>query len=168
MKHIQKIICIAVFFTMVFACSTKKDSVINRNYHALTTKFNVLFNGKEAFKIGLNAINETYEDNFWKQLPIEPLAFKEEGLTPIKLRPKEGLAIMNGTAVMTALACQAYDRAGYASKLMTRITALASIGLKGNSHHFDDILFSVKPHPGQQNAARRIQNDLNHHAMLQS
>ena len=78
MKHIQKIICIAVFFTMVFACSTKKDSVINRNYHALTTKFNVLFNGKEAFKIGLKAINETYEDNFWKQLPIEPLAFKEE------------------------------------------------------------------------------------------
>ena len=78
MKHIQKIICIAVFFTMVFACSTKKDSVINRNYHVLTTKFNVLFNGKEAFKIGLKAINETYEDNFWKQLPIEPLAFKEE------------------------------------------------------------------------------------------
>lgn len=91
------------------------------------------------------------------------VAFKEEGLTPIKLRPKEGLAIMNGTAVMTALACQAFDRAGYASKLMTRITSLASIGLKGNSHHFDDILFSVKPHPGQQNVARRIQNDLNHH-----
>jgi len=91
------------------------------------------------------------------------IALKKEGLTPIKLRPKEGLAIMNGTAVMTALACQAFDRAQYASKLMTRITALSSIGLKGNSHHFDDILFSVKPHPGQQNVARRIQNDLNHH-----
>jgi len=91
------------------------------------------------------------------------VALKKEGLMPIKLRPKEGLAIMNGTAVMTALACQAYDRAQYASKLMTRITALCSIGLKGNSHHFDDILFSVKPHPGQQNVARRIQNDLNHH-----
>lgn len=88
MKHIQKIICIAVFFTMVFACSTKKDSVINRNYHALTTKFNVLFNGKEAFKIGLKAINETYEDNFWKQLPIEPLSFKEEALVASK--PNKG------------------------------------------------------------------------------
>ena len=84
MKHIQKIICIAVFFTMAFACSTKKDSVINRNYHVLTTKFNVLFNGKEAFKIGLKAINETYEDNFWKQLPIEPLSFKEEALVASK------------------------------------------------------------------------------------
>ena len=88
MKYIQKIIGIGVIFTMVFACSTKKDTVINRNYHALTTKFNVLFNGKEAFKIGLKAINETYEDNFWKQLPIEPLVFKEEVLLTEK--PKSG------------------------------------------------------------------------------
>ncbi len=90
-------------------------------------------------------------------------AFKKEGLKPIKLRPKEGLAIMNGTAVMTALACQAFDRAQYASKLMTRITALSSLALKGNSNHFDDILFSVKPHPGQTEVAKRIQTDLNHH-----
>ena len=90
-------------------------------------------------------------------------AYKQEGLKPIKLRPKEGLAIMNGTAVMTALACQSYDRAQYASKLMTRITALSSLALKGNSHHFDDILFSVKPHPGQIRVAKWIQTDLNHH-----
>ena len=78
MKYIQKIVWIALFFTIVFSCSTKKDTVINRNYHVLTTKYNVLFNGKEAFKKGLTVINETYEDNFWKQLPIEPLEFKEE------------------------------------------------------------------------------------------
>ena len=103
-------------------------------------------------------------DVYYKgQIVNSAQAFLQEGLTPITLRPKEGLAIMNGTAVMTALACQAFDRAEYASKLMTRITALSSIALKGNSHHFDDILFSVKPHPGQQNVARRIQGDLNHH-----
>ncbi|MGB0935869.1 MAG: HAL/PAL/TAL family ammonia-lyase [Colwellia sp.] len=90
-------------------------------------------------------------------------AFKNEGLSAITLKPKEGLAIMNGTAVMTALACQAFDRAQYANKLMTRITALSSLALQGNSHHFDDILFSVKPHPGQINIAKRIQHDLNHH-----
>ncbi len=89
--------------------------------------------------------------------------FAQEGLKPIKLRPKEALAIMNGTAVMTALACQNFARADYASRLMTRITALSSLALKGNSHHFDDILFSVKPHPGQMEVAKRIQNDLNHH-----
>ena len=86
----------------------------------------------------------------------------ELGLAPITLRPKEGLAIMNGTAVMTAISCIAYDRAQYLSKLAARITALSSLALKGNSHHFDDILFSVKPHPGQQQIATWIRNDLNH------
>jgi uncharacterized protein HemY len=78
MKHIKKIVFIAVFFTFIFSCSTKKDTVINRNYHAITTKYNVLFNGKESFKEGLKAITDTYEDNFWKQLPIEPLEFTED------------------------------------------------------------------------------------------
>ena len=87
---------------------------------------------------------------------------QELGLKPLKLRPKEGLAVMNGTAVMTALACLAYDRADYLAKLTSRITALASLALKGNSHHFDDILFSVKPHPGQQQVAAWIRGDLNH------
>ncbi|WP_040394491.1 HAL/PAL/TAL family ammonia-lyase, partial [Catenovulum agarivorans] len=90
-------------------------------------------------------------------------AFAKAGLKPIKLRPKEGLAIMNGTAVMTAVACLAFDRAEYLSKLMTRVTAMASLALKGNSNHFDDILFSVKPHQGQQQIASWIQHDLNHH-----
>ncbi len=88
---------------------------------------------------------------------------KEVGLTPLKLRPKEGLAVMNGTAVMTAMACLAYDRANYCAKLATRITSLCSLALKGNSHHFDEILFSVKPHPGQQQIARWVREDLNHH-----
>lgn len=90
-------------------------------------------------------------------------AFKQAGLNTLTLRPKEGLAVMNGTAVMTAIACLAYDRAAYLAKLMARITALSSLALKGNSNHFDDILFSVKPHPGQNKIAAWIQHDLNHH-----
>ncbi|WP_105201466.1 HAL/PAL/TAL family ammonia-lyase [Pseudoalteromonas sp. T1lg10] len=91
-------------------------------------------------------------------------AFAKVGLKPITLRPKEGLAIMNGTAVMTAIACLAFDRANYLHKLATRITALSSLALKGNSHHFDEILFSVKPHSGQQQVAAWIRDDLNHHS----
>lgn len=103
-------------------------------------------------------------DTYYKgEVVLAAKAFEQEGLSPIKLRPKEGLAIMNGTAVMTALACTAYKRAEYAAKLMARITALSSLALKGNSNHFDDILFSVKPHPGQNQIAKWIQNDLNHH-----
>ncbi|WP_416306501.1 HAL/PAL/TAL family ammonia-lyase [Neptunicella sp. SCSIO 80796] len=90
-------------------------------------------------------------------------ALAAEKLQPITLRPKEGLAIMNGTAVMTGLASMAFSRAEYLSKLCSRITAFTSLALKGNSHHFDEILFSVKPHQGQQQVARWIRDDLNHH-----
>ncbi|PXX47570.1 HAL/PAL/TAL family ammonia-lyase [Undibacterium pigrum] len=87
-------------------------------------------------------------------------ALREAGITPLRLRPKEGLAIMNGTAVMTALACMAYDRADYLVKLTTRITAMASVTLDGNAHHFDEVLFSVKPHPGMQGVAAWLRHDL--------
>ena len=84
----------------------------------------------------------------------------------IKLRPKEGLAIMNGTAAMTALACLAFKRAEYMAELATRISSMASIALKGNSYHFDEKLFSVKPHPGQMLVAERIRKDLGHHMQM--
>ncbi|UTA48722.1 aromatic amino acid ammonia-lyase [Simiduia sp. 21SJ11W-1] len=86
--------------------------------------------------------------------------FDELNITPLTLRPKEGLAIMNGTAVMTAIASLAYKRAEYLAQLATRITALATLASKGNAHHFDEILFSVKPHPGQQQIASWLREDL--------
>ncbi|MEP6832065.1 MAG: aromatic amino acid ammonia-lyase [Gemmatimonas sp.] len=87
-------------------------------------------------------------------------AFALAGLTPLRLRPKEGLALMNGTSVMTALACLALHRANYLSALSTRITAMASLSLDGNPKHFDEALFAVKPHVGQQLVARRLREDL--------
>jgi len=87
-------------------------------------------------------------------------ALREAGIAPLRLRPKEGLAIMNGTAVMTALACMAYDRADYLVKLTTRLTAMASFAMDGNAHHFDEVLFSVKPHGGMQQVAAWLRGDL--------
>ncbi len=86
--------------------------------------------------------------------------FKQLQISPLVLKPKEGLAIMNGTAVMTAVACLAYQRAAYLSQLCTRISSLASVALKGNAYHFDQKLFSVKPHNGQIKVAQRIRLDL--------
>ncbi len=86
--------------------------------------------------------------------------FRELSITPLKLRPKEGLAIMNGTAVMTGIACMAFYRAQYLSQLATRITAMSTLVINGNAHHFNEILFSVKPHPGQQEVAKRLRDDL--------
>jgi histidine ammonia-lyase len=79
---------------------------------------------------------------------------------PLRLRPKEGLAIMNGTAVMTALACLAWERADYVARLATRLTACSVVAGAGNAHHFDEALFAVKPHAGQQRVAARLRADL--------
>jgi len=94
-----------------------------------------------------------------KTQPTEDV-FNQINIMPLTLKPKEGLAIMNGTAVMTAIACLAYQRAEYLSQLCTRISSMASVALKGNAYHFDEKLFSVKPHNGQIKVAQRIRADL--------
>ncbi len=58
-------------------CSTKKDAFLNRSYHSVSTKYNVLYNGHEALRIGLEQLNANYEDNYWERLPIEPLKVDE-------------------------------------------------------------------------------------------
>lgn len=87
-------------------------------------------------------------------------ALEDAGLPLLTLQPKEGLAIMNGTAMMTALACQAYHRASYLARLASRITALSAITLQSNLGHFDERLFRVKPFQGQAQVARWIREDL--------
>lgn len=102
------------------------------------------------------------EREVWRKSERIPAAqaLTEAGMQPLRLRPKEGLAIMNGTAVMTALACLAYARADYLARLATRITAMATLALDSNTYHFDATLFSVKPHPGQQQVATWLRQDL--------
>lgn len=93
---------------------------------------------------------------------IRPTAevFALLNIKPIKLKPKEGLALMNGTAVMTALACLAFKRAEYLAQVATKITAMVSLAMQGNDFHFDEALFAVKPHQGQQQIAAWLRRDL--------
>lgn len=102
------------------------------------------------------------EGEVWRDGAAAPAApaLIEAGIAPLQLRPKEGLAVMNGTAVMTALACLAYARAAYLTRLVTRISALASFALDGNAEHFDAALFAVKPHAGLQRVAAWLREDL--------
>ncbi|MDE2234179.1 MAG: aromatic amino acid lyase [Gammaproteobacteria bacterium] len=79
---------------------------------------------------------------------------------PITLKPKEGLAMMNGTSVMTALACLAWERAEYLVRLASRITAMSCLALGGNPEHFEAGLFAAKPHRGPQQVAAWIAADM--------
>ena len=91
--------------------------------------------------------------------------FREQRIEPHTLRPKEALALMNGTAVMTGLACIAFSRAEYLTRLASRITSFSVLALKSNAFHFSKELFDVKPHPGQSRIAYWIRSDLEHEEM---
>ena len=73
MKNIFKIFGIFLIVLLVVGCSTKKDAFLNRSFHSISTKYNVLYNGNEALRIGLLELNSNYNDNYWERLPIEPL-----------------------------------------------------------------------------------------------
>lgn len=61
-----------------WGCSTKKDAFLNRNWHALNTKYNTLYNGNIAFEQGREELNNSYRDDFWEVLPVERLEVTDE------------------------------------------------------------------------------------------
>ena len=62
MRRIKEVLLFAFFVLLLFSCSTKKDAFLNRNFHAVTTEFNVLYNGQVAFDNGLADIKNKYEN----------------------------------------------------------------------------------------------------------
>ena len=70
----------------IFSCSRKKDSFISRNYHAVTSEYNILYNGNLAYEQGRAEINQNYADNYWDILPIERLAVDDKILLPDSIR----------------------------------------------------------------------------------
>ncbi|TRO67352.1 tetratricopeptide repeat protein [Christiangramia sabulilitoris] len=70
----------------VFSCSRKKDSFINRNYHAVTAEYNTLYNGEVAFEQGKEEINQNYADNYWDILPVERLDVDDKIILPDSIR----------------------------------------------------------------------------------
>ena len=78
MTNKTRTILLAFLGGMVLACSTQKNNLVNREYHALNTKFNVLFNGKEALVIGKAVLYQNNQDNFLAILPVEPIVLQGE------------------------------------------------------------------------------------------
>lgn len=81
-------------------------------------------------------------------------------LDPYPLAIKESLALMNGSAVMTAIACLVWERSLRLARLAAAVTAAAVDVTHGNRGHFDPRIFQLKPHPGQIQAAAWIRDDL--------
>lgn len=67
---------------ILIGCSRKNDSFVSRNFHAVTTEFNTLYNGYNALEQGRKSLNESYADNYWEILPVERMQVKDEVVLP--------------------------------------------------------------------------------------
>ena len=78
------------------------------------------------------------------------------GLEPLKLEPKEGLALINGTQVSLAGGFVAFVRARRLLEDAQVLSALALEAYGGRLEPFNEQLHQVRPHPGQGRVAARI------------
>ncbi|MDA1053820.1 MAG: aromatic amino acid ammonia-lyase [Planctomycetota bacterium] len=81
---------------------------------------------------------------------------EEVGLSPIRLEPKEGLAMVNGTSMSTAMAASCLYDARFLFAVTMGAHALMIQALSGMVESFDDHIHKLKPHPGQRWVARRM------------
>ena len=76
-------------------------------------------------------------------------ALRTAGLEPIRFAPKEGLALINGTTVMTAVAVLLWIDAGRLLRALLGAAALAVEALEAPSQPFEPWVQEAKGHPGQ-------------------
>lgn len=85
-------------------------------------------------------------------------ALNKAGLRPVLLQAKEGLALNNGTQVMAALGVLSLLEAERLCKQADIIAAGSIDALKGTPRAFDELIHTLRPHPGQLASAANIRN----------
>lgn len=83
-------------------------------------------------------------------------ALKEAGLKPIRLQAKEGLALINGTSVMTGMLALSIYRALHLSKSADIIASMTLEMVKGSTSPFDPEFIKLRPYPGMAQVAENV------------
>ncbi len=84
------------------------------------------------------------------------IALKKFRLNPIRLAAKEGLALINGTQMMTAFAAYICVESKKLQKIADIAGALSHEALRGTDNAFDSRLHKLRPFPGQITVAKNI------------
>jgi histidine ammonia-lyase len=94
-------------------------------------------------------------------------ALADAGIKPIKLAPKEGLALLNGTQVSTVLALAAAFRTENLLAAVMMAGAMSSDAIKGSDTPFDKRIQNVRGHGGQI-AVAGVLRDLMHDSEIRA
>lgn len=85
-------------------------------------------------------------------------ALAKEGWEPLKLKSKEGLALLNGTQFMSAFACHALINAQKQLHWAVNISGLALEAFDGRPEPFTECLHTIRPHAGQLKVAKQMRD----------
>ncbi|KXJ93389.1 L-Aspartase-like protein [Microdochium bolleyi] len=91
-----------------------------------------------------------------RRVTTADVALKEASIEPITLHAKEGLAVVNGTAVSAAVAALAAHESFNLAALSEVLTAMSVEALRGSDESFEPFIARIRPHPGQIDSARNI------------
>jgi histidine ammonia-lyase len=78
------------------------------------------------------------------------------GLAPLVLEPKEGLALLNGTQMMTAIGALSLAAAERLARTASVAAAMSTEALRGTEVAFSAAYQSTRPHPGQVRTAAEL------------
>ena len=70
MRARSKIIFTLILMQLLVGCSVKKNTPINRRWHAFTAHYNTLYNGQVAFEEGEEAQIKGNKDDYTRFLPM--------------------------------------------------------------------------------------------------
>jgi len=96
------------------------------------------------------------------------IVHKEHGLDPIKLGPKEGLALINGTQFIAAHAVKVVERMHNCLDAADIIGALSLEAMLGSVQPFHEKLHDLRPFSGAQHVASRLRSLLENSEVLAS
>ena len=74
MKKAFYYIIAVVLSVLLWSCSTKKNTRMNRFYHALNSRFNIYYNGKTAFDEALSAMQDGYKESYADMILMYPVS----------------------------------------------------------------------------------------------
>ncbi len=94
---------------------------------------------------------EVYADGF--RQPANKV-LEKYGWSPIKMKSKEGLALLNGTQFMSAYGCYVMIKSKRLSYLADVIGAVSLEGFDGRIEPFNELIHFVRPHKGQIETAQ--------------
>lgn len=77
MKGHLNIYALITTLIIIVGCSTRKDAFLNRSFHSVTAKYNILYNGNLAYENGLQELHDNYSEDYRNRLPIERLQISE-------------------------------------------------------------------------------------------